>query len=525
MMLKSFLPKSEQRYAAAGAAIGSLFPAMCIFYDRLTDSSDGFWGSGSPASASVAVALMPVVCGVLFHQWSRSRNRLIAELRQRRITEEDLQRVVHTDQLTGIANRFALERDIRDRLSGRSKSQDRIALLLLDLDRFKFVNDSMGHDVGDELLVALSRRLIQAMSDTARVYRLGGDEFVILIAGAPSDGKIDDICATVKGLFADPFDLSGAQFWTGGSIGVAYVEPGDENMSAVLKRADLALYKAKEIAGNSHMLYEPDMAAEASLKGEMEYDLSRALAAGEFFLEYQPIVGIESRAIRSFEALIRWRHPEKGVIPPDRFIASAETTGLILPIGNWVLRTACLEAARWPAPTGVAVNVAGDQFKDRAFVSHVKACLAEAGLAPGRLTIEVTESIFHVDAEIISKSLEELRAHGVRIALDDFGIGFSSINNLRRFPLDQLKVDRSFTRSMLGNQRDAELVDIILQLGNTFQVSTTIEGIETEGQMEFVRALGASEAQGFLISRPVSASDAYAILQREPVKHVARSIG
>ena len=525
MMLKAILRKTERRYAATGAAIGALFPALCLSYDRIAQTSHGLWANGMPASASVAVGVMPLVGGVLFHQWGRCRSRLVRELDLRRRTEENLSRIVHTDQLTGIANRFALERDIRDRLSGGTTPADRTALLLLDLDRFKFVNDSMGHDTGDELLVALGKRLIEAMAGTATVYRLGGDEFVIVVAGTPSDGKIEDICLTIKNLFAEPFQLSAAQFWTGGSIGVAYVEPDDGSMSAVLKRADLALYKAKEIAGNSHMVYEPRMAAEATKKGEIEYDLSRALAAGEFFLEYQPIVGIESRAIRSFEALIRWRHPQKGIIPPDRFIGAAEKTGLILPIGNWVVRTACLEAARWPAPTGVAVNVAGDQFKDRAFVAHVKACLAEAGLAPGRLTIEVTESIFSVDAAIISNSLTELRAHGVRIALDDFGIGFSSINNLRRFPLDQLKVDRSFTRSMLGNQRDADLVDIILQLGNTFQVSTTIEGIETEGQMEFVRALGASEAQGFLISRPVSAQEALAILEREPAKIAAVSRG
>ena len=525
MMLKAFLPRPEQRYAAAGAVIGALFPVFCIFYDRVNDGVHGLWGSGTPTSASVVVVLMPLICGALFHQGGRARSRLMQELELRRKTEEELSRTVHTDQLTGIANRFALERDLRELLSTGTMPACRTALLMLDLDRFKFVNDSMGHDAGDELLIALGRRLIQAMSDMATVYRLGGDEFVIVVAGSPSDGKIDDICATIKSLFSEPFQLSNAQFWTGGSIGVAFVEPDDRSISAVLKRADLALYKAKEIAGNSHAVYEPGMAAEATRKGEIEYDLSRALAAGEFFLEYQPIVGIESRAIRSFEALIRWRHPEKGIIPPDNFIGAAEKTGLILPIGNWVLKTACLEAARWPAPTGVAVNVAGDQFRDRAFVPHVKACLAEAGLAPGRLTIEVTESIFHVDAAVISESLIELRAHGVRIALDDFGIGFSSINNLRRFPLDQLKVDRSFTKSMLGNQRDAEIVDIILQLGNTFQVSTTIEGIETEGQMEFVRALGASEAQGFLISRPVSAADAFTILQREPGKLAVRSIG
>lgn len=525
MMLKAFLPKSEQRYAALGAVIGALFPAVCIFYDAIIADVHGVWGRGMMAISVASLVVMPLVCGLFFYQRGRAQSRLLEELELRRKTEENLSRVVHTDQLTGIANRVALERDLRELLATGSMPAGRTALLMLDLDRFKFVNDSMGHDAGDALLVALGRRLIQAMSGIAAVYRLGGDEFVIVVAGSPSEGKLDDICATIKGLFVEPFQLSSAQFWTGGSIGVAHIEPEDRSISAVLKRADLALYKAKEIAGNSHMVYAPEMAEEATRKGEIEYDLSRALAAGEFFLEYQPIVGIESRAIRSFEALIRWRHPDKGIIPPDHFIAAAEKTGLILPIGNWVLRTACLEAARWPAPTGIAVNVAGDQFKDRAFVPHVKACLAEAGLAPGRLTIEVTESIFYVDAAIISDSLTELRAHGVRIALDDFGIGFSSINNLRRFPLDQLKVDRSFTQAMLGNQRDAEIVDIILQLGNTFQVSTTIEGIETEGQMEFVRALGASEAQGFLISRPVSAEGAIAILQQEPERLAARSIG
>lgn len=525
MMLKAFLPKSEQRYAALGAVIGALFPAVCIFYHAVIADAGGGWGSGMLTISLASLIFMPLVCGLFFYQRGHAQSRLLDELEQRRKTEESLSRIVHTDQLTGVANRVALERDLCELLVTGSVPAGRTALLMLDLDRFKFVNDSMGHDTGDALLVALGRRLIQAMSGLGAVYRMGGDEFVIVVAGSPSEGKLDDICVTIKGLFAEPFQLSSAQFWTGGSIGVAYMEPEDRSISAVLKRADLALYKAKEIAGNSHMVYAPEMAEEATRKGEIEYDLSRALAAGEFYLEYQPIVGIESRAIRSFEALIRWHHPDKGIIPPDHFIAAAEKTGLILPIGNWVLRTACLEAARWPAPTGIAVNVAGDQFKDRAFVPHVKACLAEAGLAPGRLTIEVTESIFHVDADIIGESLMELRAHGVRIALDDFGIGFSSINNLRRFPLDQLKLDRSFTQAMLGNQRDAEIVDIILQLGNTFQVSTTIEGIETEGQMEFVRALGASEAQGCLISRPVSAEGAIAILQREPQGTVARSFG
>ena len=330
---------------------------------------------------------------------------------------------------------------------------------------------------------------------------------------------------TIKGLFAEPFQLASAQFWTGGSIGVAYVEPDDPSISAVLKRADLALYRAKEIAGNSHVVYAPDMAEEATRKGEIEYDLSRALAAGEFYLEYQPIVGDRKPGYPRLRSTDSLAPPRQGHHSSRSFHRFCRKDRAYLADRQLGFANRLPGAARWPAPTGIAVNVAGDQFKDRAFVPHVKACLAEAGLAPGRLTIEVTESIFYVDAAIISDSLTELRAHGVRIALDDFGIGFSSINNLRRFPLDQLKVDRSFTQAMLGNQRDAEIVDIILQLGNTFQVSTTIEGIETEGQMEFVRALGASEAQGYLISRPVSAEGAMAILKREPEQLAARSIG
>ena len=509
MMLNPFSIRTDIRNTMIGVAIGASTSVAVLSAPGLLAGGFAF----SPLSGTL-LAAMPFLAGAIVVQSRRSRARLVAELDRHRETEERLSQAVHTDQLTGVANRFALERDLAMPL-GQGGEPYRGALLLLDLDRFKFVNDTMGHDAGDRLLIALSQRLMGALQGMASVYRLGGDEFVVLLAGDPSEGKIEDVCALLKTLFAEPFELQSGRFWTCASIGVARAEDGDGSMSEMLKQADLALYRAKELPGSAHVYYNSEMAAEACRTLEIEHDLSRAIAEGEFFLEYQPIVGIESRAVRSFEALIRWRHPEKGIIQPDLFISAAEKTGMILPIGNWVMRTACLEAARWPSPTGVAVNVAGDQFKDLAFVDHVKQCLAEAGLAPGRLTIEVTESIFSVDAKTICDSLAELRAHGVRVALDDFGIGFSSINHLRRFPLDQLKVDRSFTQAMLANRRDAELVDIILQLGNTFQVSTTIEGIETDGQLEFVRALGASEAQGFLISRPVSAADVMGLLERE----------
>ncbi|KQS72626.1 hypothetical protein ASG39_02405 [Rhizobium sp. Leaf371] len=419
--------------------------------------------------------------------------------------------ILHIDHLTGISNRFALEHDLTSLLND-SRTEGRGALLLIDLDRFRFINDTMDHAAGDEVLIQIATRLSQVLSGVGTIYRLGADEFAVHVAGAPSHGKIEDVCATIKTVMSTPFALAAGEVWIGGSIGVALPTPEDTSMSALLRRADLAVMQAKQIAGNSHAYYEVGMLAEASARTELEYDLSRALDRNEFFLEYQPIVCSETRKISAFEALIRWQHPQKGVIAPDQFISIAEATGLILPIGNWVIRTACAEARHWPAPIGVAVNVAGDQFRDPTFLPFVRDCLRQSGIAPGRLTIEVTESIFSVDPAVICDSLTELRAEGVRIALDDFGIGFSSINNLRRFPLDQLKIDRSFTKAMLGSKRDAELVDIILRLGNTFDVSTTIEGVETERQLEYARSRGAKAIQGFLISRPVSAGDVSAIL-------------
>lgn len=515
MMLSAFRPKPEYRYAAAGCIAGALVPVVCLFCGLMVPSTIDLGLVGFAGAATVAVLLMPFLCAAMFYHIGRFRSRMMRELRLRYDTETQLLREVHQDRLTGLSNRFALERHVEDLLGSPDRKSRCDAFLLLDLDRFKYVNDTMGHDAGDALLVTLSRRLTRILAGTASTFRLGGDEFVIAISGSPSQGKVEAICDAVTSVLDEPFTLAASQFWTGGSLGITFLQADDTSMSPILKRADLALYKAKEIPGNSHVYFDQAMMDEASVRMEIENDLARALACGEFYLEYQPIVGIESRAIRSFEALIRWRHPVRGVIQPDLFIGIAEATGLILPLGNWVVRTACLEAARWPMPTGVAVNVAGDQFRDRSFVNHVRSCLDEAGLAPGRLTIEVTESIFTVDPQIVCDSLAELRSFGVRIALDDFGVGFSSINNLRRFPLDQLKIDRSFTQGMLGSKRDAELVDIILKLGNTFQVSTTIEGIETEGQMDFVRALGASEAQGFLISRPLPADEVIALLDRD----------
>jgi diguanylate cyclase (GGDEF)-like protein len=510
MMLRTFLPKIQQRYAFVGSAIGTLIPAICYTFDVVFGGAGSIWQWANGHANQAVLLTMPVWMGLVFLQLGRSRARLENEVQLRNAKERQLVFEAHHDRLTGLENRLALEKELCALFAAKRKP----ALLLLDLDRFKYVNDSMGHDAGDELLVMFGQRLLPAIGRMGQLYRLGGDEFVILLPQAPGFAEIEQLCETVETLAGIPFPLSNGLAKSGVSIGITYSRPADTGMSTILKRADVALYKAKEIEGSSHYHYCDDLARESRQRMELEQDLRQAIQNDELYLHYQPIMGAQSRVVRSFEALLRWKHPVLGDIQPDMFIPTAERTGLILPIGNWVMRKACAEAVKWPIPTGVAVNVSGDQFKDSGFVDFVKACLTETGLAPGRLTIEVTESLFTVDVATIRASLLALRAYGVRIALDDFGVGFSSISHLRNFPVDQLKVDKSFTHAMMGDKRDADLIDIMLQLGATFDVATTIEGIETERQMDYVRDLGANEVQGFLFSRPVAAEDVIAFMEK-----------
>ena len=503
MMLNAFLPKLELRYAFAGSAMGAVVPVICFCVDAYSRGPDTLLAWAFSGYTEFFLCLLPVAMFFLFRQLGKYRAALRHQLALRRSKEIQLIRNALYDRLTGLPNRLALEND----LEGLFANKMLITLLLIDLNKFKFVNDTMGHDAGDELLTLLGQRMAPALNRGRRMYRLGGDEFVIVLDGHVVRTETDAICNMITNLAGIPFQLKNGVATTGASIGVTFSQADDVAMSAILKRADIALYKAKELFCGGHVYFTSEMALEFKNRVGLERDLQRGLRNGEFFLEYQPIVGVESRSVRSFEALLRWNHPTRGEIQPDDFIPVAERIGMISPIGNWVLRHACLEAAKWPSPTGLAVNISGDQFQDRAFVDYVKACLKEAGLAPARLTLEITESLFYTDRNKMRDSLVELRSIGVRIALDDFGSGFSSISNLRHFPLDQIKVDRSFTNAMLGDQRDVELIDIMMRLGSTFNVLTTIEGVETETQMDVVRALGASEAQGFLFSKPIAAGE------------------
>ncbi len=434
----------------------------------------------------------------------------------------DLAVASRCDQLTGLGNRQALEETLRARM--RSADTSSGTLLLIDLDRFKYVNDTLGHAAGDALLVAVADRLRQSAGDGALLFRLGADEFAAILPQASRRPVAEFVCLEIEHALAQPFELEHGRIMAGVSIGATLIAAQDRDVKALQQRADLALYRAKEAFGPSHAFYDESLARQVRDGLELERDLARGLLDGEFYLEYQPIVGVENGEVRSLEALLRWSHPKRGLITPDIFIPLAEKTGIIQAIGKWVVQQACAAAVTWPAPTGVSVNVSGDQFKDPNFVTHILDSLAETGLAPERLTIEVTEAVFSVDIDLVCRSLAELRSSGVRIALDDFGTGFSSINNLRLFPLDELKIDRSFAGQMLETSQGAKLVDLMHKLSETFQIRTTIEGIETKNQLDFIKLLGIGEAQGFLFAKPFAAGDVMEYLQKRLVQPTSPAV-
>jgi diguanylate cyclase (GGDEF)-like protein len=511
MMLMNTPPSRVIKYSITGFLAGAIAPAISLIPSLRSGFPDLATFDFMASWPHLILAGLPIAGAALAWNVGYVEQKLRGQIKALEHGHSDLQQAAGRDALTGLGNRAALQDSLRSALRGAAQ-QDH-ALLLIDIDRFKFVNDTMGQEAGDGLLIEVARRLRRAVGDDALLFRLGGDEFAVILAKASSTAVVEFLCLEIENSLSHSFQLQKKRVFAGVSIGATLLQADDDNMSAVIKRADLALDRAKQRFGASHAFYDQVLAKAAIETLELERDLVHALSDEEFYLEYQPIVGVDSGQVRSLEALLRWRHPTRGLIAPDVFIPIAERIGIILDIGRWVVQQACREAVRWPAPTGVSVNVSGDQFKDPGFVSHVFDSLAEAGLAPERLTVEVTESVFSVDIDLVCCSLAQLRSGGVRIALDDFGTGFASIHHLRRFPLDELKIDRSFAQQMVETTQGANLVDLMHKLSETFRVKTTIEGIETARQLEFVRVLGIGEAQGFLFSRPFGAGEVLGYLQ------------
>jgi diguanylate cyclase (GGDEF)-like protein len=426
------------------------------------------------------------------------------DITDRRRSEARISHLARHDPLTDLPNRSYF-RDQMDFAEARIRRGETMAVLCIDLDQFKGVNDTLGHSIGDVLLQAVAARLRSCAREVDVVARLGGDEFAVLqgTLSVPEDAAI--LAGRIVNAIAEPFDIEGHHILIGASIGIAVAPADGRDAGTLMKNADLALYRAKgEGRGNYHF-FEPGMDATIQERRAIEVGLRLALSHNELRLVYQPLLSLTENRVTGLEALLRWDHPERGTVSPQDFVPVAEETGLIVPIGEWVLREACRTAAGWPEDITVAVNLSPIQFRNRNLVQHVTGALSDAGLAPHRLEIEVTESLLLSDSDLTIKILHQLRKLGVRIAMDDFGTGYSALSHLRSFPFDKIKIDRSFVHALAAESDGTAIVKAMIGLGRSLGVATAAEGVETEGQLEMVRRQGCTEAQGFLFSPPLPA--------------------
>jgi diguanylate cyclase (GGDEF)-like protein len=408
------------------------------------------------------------------------------------------------DMLTGLPNRSLLH----DRLDFALKASDatnRVALLFLDLDRFKEVNDTLGHRVGDALLKAVADRLRNCVQKSDMIARVGGDEFVVVASAADTQVPAT-LAARIIEVVSAPYSLEGHTFTIGTSVGIA-ISRDDGDGETLIAQADLALYRSKSEGRGTFRFFEEEMDLSARRRRSLEQDLRSALSNGELELNYQPLVNLERQQIVAFEALLRWRHPERGLISPADFIPIAEETGLIISIGEWVLRQACADATTWPDHIKVAVNLSPVQIKGRALVETIFNAVASARLAPHRLELEITESSLLNDSEETLATLRRIRDFGVQIAMDDFGTGYSSLGYLQSFPFHKIKIDRCFISKLSEDSSSLAILRAICGLGRALGLSITAEGVETDEQLALIQNEGCTEMQGYLFSRPKSAAD------------------
>ncbi|WP_352758583.1 EAL domain-containing protein [Mesorhizobium sp. M0217] len=431
------------------------------------------------------------------------------DITERRRAEERMSHLAHYDTLTDLPNRSMF----RERLDQAMAGDTPLAIFSLDLDRFKAVNDTWGHPAGDWLLKCVAERLRHSLrSDTDVVARLGGDEFAILQFNPKGATDAEQLAKRIVAVVSQPFRDKGRDMHVGISLGIA-LYPGDgKDADTLLKNADMALYSGKSEGRNVYRFFEPGMDALVRARLALETDLETALKRREFVLEFQPITNIASGKIVGAEALMRWNSPTRGLVAPDDFIAAAEDSGLIVPLGEWALKQACSVAAGWPPGMRIAVNVSAVQIRSADFARSVISALAVSGVPASRLELEITETVLMDESETVLKTLRQLRELGIRIALDDFGTGYSSLGYLRRFPVDKIKIDRSFIHD-IDNKDTAAIVRTIIGLGAELGITVTAEGVETEAQLDILRKAGCVEAQGFLIGMPSKAADMARLLK------------
>ncbi|MCA2000161.1 MAG: EAL domain-containing protein, partial [Hyphomicrobiales bacterium] len=455
-------------------------------------------------SASIGIAIVALV---LFRRMRASTEALL--MREAKASHE-----ARHDPLSGLPNRAVLCDTLAENIEDLPNRDSSIAVLLLDLDKFKDVNDIYGHAAGDKVIVDFGNRVRALLRQTDMIARLGGDEFAVMQTGIRSHGETTWLAQAIIDAANRPFVMDGATMQIGVTIGISFAPDDGLEIAAILRAADTALYRAKNEGRNRFALYEHRMTESERIRKLVDDELRGAIDRDELTLVYQPQVHAENGRIASVEALVRWRHPSYGLISPATFISAAEERGLIVPLGQWVMRRACLDAARWPG-LRVGVNVSAIQFRQQNFVRDVARTIEEAALEPGRLELELTEGVLVEDADQAEAAMVELRSIGVKLALDDFGTGYSSLIYLRRFAFDKIKIDKSFLDSMEATGESAILVHSVVHLGRALGLEVTAEGVETEEQRRFLQAVGCHFLQGYLFSKPVSADAIDEMLRAE----------
>ena len=474
--------------------------------------------------AVIALAVLTITTILLIYDAhldskTRKHNRQLEKANEQlEEVNAQLQHVATHDSLTGLPNRLLLADRLNQAIAQAQRHQHLFAVFIVDLDRFKAINDSLGHLAGDAMLKEVARRLAAALRQADTLARMGGDEFVLILNEITRPEDIETIAAKVLAHIAQPMKLSDLELHASASIGISIYPSDGGNPETLLQHADAAMYQAKKGGRNAYRLFTPEMNAFARERLELENGLRRALLHREFILHYQPKVDVRTGSIDSAEALIRWQHPTRGLIAPMDFIPLAEETGLIIPIGEWVLNEACRQAQSWRAsglrPLRVAVNLSAQQFRQKKLVDIVSAALRTAGLEPRYLELELTESTVMHDAEQSIEILRELSALGVRISVDDFGTGYSSLSYLRRLPLDKLKIDRTFIRELATSRDDAAIVRAIVSLAHNLRIKVIAEGVETPDQLVYLREAGCDQYQGYHYSAPVP-NDAFVAMMHK----------
>jgi diguanylate cyclase (GGDEF)-like protein len=454
-------------------------------------------------------------------QYSKSVHLIfqIQDITDRKLAEQQLHHDAFHDALTGLPNRALFMDHLKLAIArSRRNAQTKFAVLYLDLDRFKVINDSLGHTIGDQLLVGIADRLKKNLRPGDTVARLGGDEFTVLIEDIADETESVQVAERVQKELSVPFTLSGREVFTTVSMGIAPSATGYERAEDILRDADTAMYRAKSMGKARYEIFDKAMHARAINLLQMETDMRRALERDEFILHYQPIVALDNFSLRGFEALVRWQHPERGFISPMDFIPVAEETGMIVQLGEWVMREACRQMHQWQKcfpleePLFVTVNLSSKQFTQATLISTFAMILQETGVKPQSVKLEITESVVMENVDTATEMLRQLRGLGVKLAIDDFGTGYSSLSYLHRFPIDTLKIDRSFVTRMSENNENVEIVRTIVVLAQNLGMDVVAEGVETNEQLVILQKLGCENGQGYFFSKPVNSDGAEKII-------------